>query len=249
MAAFGQALPTIRQRVQQDLNLPGLPKNKVLATVVRLIDKTAIRVGNDEYAKTNESFGATTMREDHVDIVNGSKLRFRFRGKSGIEHEIEVTDKKLAKIVQQCQELPGEELFHYINDDGDICRIYSEDVNAYLRELSGQDFTAKDFRTWVGTSQAALELESIGPCETQTDAKKNLTAMVKAVSQRLGNKPPACRKYYIHPIIFESYVSGSLLESMKSPSEPDSPEGLRREELCVLELVLKHVPQTVTVAA
>lgn len=242
MAAFAAALPAIRQRVQQDLGLPALPKQKVLATVVRLLERTCIRVGNEEYAKDNNSYGLTTMREEHVDI-NGYKLRFHFRGKSGLVHDIKLTDRKLASILRDCQEIPGHELFHYIDDEGKVCNINSEDVNAYLREITGQDFTAKDFRTWVGSGETALELEQIGPASSETEAKKNVVAAIKAVASKLGNKPSTCRNFYVHPAVIESYMDGTLFEAMKTAPHTTSPHSLRREELCVLEVIAKRVPE------
>jgi DNA topoisomerase-1 len=241
MAAFGQALPGIRKRLKEDLDLPGLPRNKVLATVVRLLETTCIRVGNEEYAKTNESYGLTTMREDHVEVT-GKRLRFRFRGKSGLDHDIELTDAKIAKIVAQCQCIPGHELFHYLDEEGESCKISSEDVNQYLREITGQEFTAKDFRTWAGTGQTALELESMGPFTSETEAKKNVIAAIKAVSSKLGNRPATCRKYYVHPAVLEAYMSGALHEAMARATDSESLYGLRREEACVLELVRAHEP-------
>ncbi len=247
MAAFGEALPAIRKRVQHDLDLPELPKNKVLATVVRLLERTCIRVGNEEYAKENDSYGLTTMREDHVEI-SGRKLHFHFRGKSGLEHDIELTDRKLAKIVAECQCLPGEELFRYLAGDGAICRICSEDVNEYLREITGQDFTAKDFRTWVGSTQAALELEGIGPSTAETEAKKNVVAAVKSVAQKLGNKPSTCRKYYIHPAVLNSYSDGTLFEKLQARRESSGECVLRREEAALLQLVQSTAAETLIAA-
>jgi DNA topoisomerase-1 len=234
MASFGETLPTIRKQVEQDLALPGLPRRKVLATVVRLLETTCIRVGNEEYAKENHSFGLTTLRDKHVEI-HGHQLRFHFRGKSGQNHDIELTDGKLARIIAKCQCLPGAELFHYVEADGSVSRIGSEDVNDYLREITGQDFTAKDFRTWVGTGQALLHLEAFGPCASESAAKKNVVEAVKAVAARLGNKPSTCRKYYIHPAVFDSYSDGSLFKKIEACTEAGA--ALRREELCVLKLV------------
>ena len=236
MTAFAAALPEIRKQVQEDLDLPGMPKQKVLATVVRLLETTSIRVGNDEYAKANGSYGLTTMKEHHVEI-SGRKLRFHFRGKSGLEHDIELTDRKLASIVHECQSIPGKELFHYVDDGGEICRIHSEDVNDYLREISGDDFTAKDFRTWIGTGQAALALEAIGPCESQTLVKKNVVSAIKAVAAKLGNRPATCRKYYVHPAILDAYSEGTLFEALRRSADSASAYGLRREEIGVLAIV------------
>ena len=247
MAAFGEALPGIRKRVQEDLALPGLPKNKVLATVVKLLETTCIRVGNEEYAKENESYGLTTMRDQHVEIT-GRKMHFRFRGKSGLDHDIELTDPKLAKIVQQCQDIPGEELFQYYSEDGSTAKIYSEDVNEYLREITGQGFTAKDFRTWVGTGQAALHLEAMGPAESDTEAKKKVLEAIKSVAKKLGNKPSTCRKYYVHPVVLDSYANGTLVKSMMIECDCSAPHALKREEQCVLKMVLAHVPDPAVAA-
>lgn len=213
MIAFSEALPTLRERIEHDLALPGLPREKVLATVVRLMELTRIRVGNEEYAKTNKSFGLTTMRDRHVD-VSGSTIRFKFRGKSGVKHDIEISDRRLARIVKRCQDIPGQELFQYIDDNGDRQSIDSGAVNAYLREITGQDFTAKDFRTWAGTVLAALKLQDIGAAESATAIKKALIQAVKTVAEYLGNRPATCRKYYVHPAILDAYQSGTLLQVM-----------------------------------
>ncbi|WP_341532027.1 DNA topoisomerase IB (plasmid) [Nostoc sp. UHCC 0302] len=214
MIAFGQALPKLRQRVQQDLALPGLPKEKVLATIVKLLEITKIRVGNEEYAQTNKSFGLTTMRDRHVDI-SGCKLKFKFRGKSGVEHEIDLSERRLAKIVKKCQELPGQELFQYQGSEGSHQPINSSDVNGYLSEITELDFTAKDFRTWFGTVLAVQELYNLGKFKSQTEAKKNITQAIKNVADELGNRPATCRKYYIHPGVLDAYIDGSLLAIME----------------------------------
>jgi DNA topoisomerase-1 len=239
MIAFGTVLAVIRNRVAQDLARPGLPKEKVLATVVRLLETTFIRVGNDEYAKENDSFGLTTMRNRHVHI-EGAKLMFRFRGKSGQEHAIQLTDRKLARIVRQCQELPGYDLFEYLNECGEACTIGSGDVNRYLRDISGQDFTAKDFRTWAGTVLAACELNEEGPAATATAEKQAVVAAVKSVARRLGNRPATCRKYYIHPAILDAYHEGTLFDAMKRGEEQNSAYaglGLRPEEYCCMVII------------
>jgi DNA topoisomerase-1 len=235
MIAFAKALPPIRKRVEADLRLTGLPRNKVLAVVVKLLETTCMRVGNDEYAKANCSFGLTTLRDRHVQIF-GHKLKFKFRGKSGLEHDIEVDDRHLARIVQQCQDIPGYELFQYIDDDGNPCDIDSADVNAYLREIAGEDFTAKDFRTWAGTGLAAQALAEIGPGHTQTESKKNIVSAIKSVAQRLGNRPATCRAYYVHPAILDAYQDGTLIEAMRRPPAR-CPDGLNPEEVCVMALV------------
>jgi len=243
--AFGEALPKIRQRTAEDLALPGLPREKVLATVLQLLEITRIRVGNEEYAQTNRSFGLTTMRDRHVDIF-GAKLRFKFRGKSGVEHDIELSDRRLAKIVKRCQDIPGQELFQYLDDDGQRQPISSEDVNAYLREITNLDFTAKDFRTWSGTVLAALELNALGPFNSQTEGKKNVTQAIKDVAKQLGNRPATCRKYYIHPAILDAYLDGSLFQIMEqalAQKSADSPSELHSEEQAVLKLLKQHLIQ------
>ncbi len=218
MALFGEALPKIRRRVEKDLKLPGLPRNKVLATIVQLLERTFIRVGNEEYARENKSFGLTTMQDRHVD-VKGSKLRFRFRGKSGINHEVDVTDRRIAKTISKLQDLPGQELFQYVDDEGEVGNITSQDVNAYLKEITGEDFTAKDFRTWAGTVLAAIALHAAGDFETKQQAKSNIKNAVAAVSKILGNTPAICRKCYVHPAVFESYLSKNAIEGLKEKTE------------------------------
>ena len=214
MVSFGQAISKIRKRVDEDLSLPGLPRNKVLATVVHLLERTFIRVGNEEYARDNKSFGLTTMRDQHVE-VKGSKLEFRFRGKSGIRHEVDVADRRIAKIVSKLQDLPGQELFQYVDDDGEVGDITSQDVNDYLREITNEDFTAKDFRTWAGTVMAAIALQAVGGFETKKQAKANIKTAISAVSKVLRNTPAICRKCYIHPAILETYLSGDAIEGLK----------------------------------
>ncbi|HET6384060.1 MAG TPA: DNA topoisomerase IB [Armatimonadota bacterium] len=206
---FGESLPTIRQRVQHDLSRPGMPREKVLATIVQLLESSLIRVGNEEYARSNKSFGLTTLRNRHVD-VHGSNLQFHFRGKSGKRHIIDVKDRRLARIIRRLQDLPGQELFEYVDDAGQIHTVHSQDVNGYLKEISGHDFTAKDFRTWAGTALAAVELAAFGCCESVTEAKKNIASAIESVSKRLGNTRAICRKCYVHPAILEAYLNGSL---------------------------------------
>jgi len=211
---FAAALPRIRRRVARDLARPGLPREKVLATVVRLLETTRARIGNEEYARENESFGLTTLRERQV-RVRGSRLRFRFRGKSGVEHAIELDDRRLAGIVRRMQDLPGEELFRYLDDDRETRRIESADVNAYLKEISGEDFSSKDFRTWAGTVLAARALHALGPCSTQAEGRRNLAQAIAAVAGALGNTTAVCRKCYVHPEILESYLEGELGDFMQ----------------------------------
>jgi DNA topoisomerase-1 len=214
MQAFGKALPRLRQVADRDLNRPGMPKRKVLAAVVKLLETTYIRIGNEEYAEENGSFGLTTLRNQHCQILGGV-LKFKFRGKSGQHHEIKVEDKRLARIIRKCKDIPGSSLFEYLDEDGQPQTLESGDVNAYLREISGGDFTAKDFRTWGGTCLAAnFLLEELGEQEPENStakaAKSALVDVVKNVACKLGNKPATCRKYYIHPAILESFTAGTL---------------------------------------
>jgi DNA topoisomerase-1 len=211
LPVFGQTLPEIRGRVVSDLALPGLPRQKTLATVVRLLDRSLIRVGNVAYARENDSYGLTTLRDDHVD-VSGATVRFVFRGKSGKLHEIDVQDRRVARIIRRLQDLPGQPLFQYLDDDGEPRTIDSEDVNTYLQEIAIEDFTAKDFRTWAGTVLAARSLRDLGPFETETAMKANIVAAVDAVAGRLGNTRAVCRAAYIHPAVFLGYESGELCE-------------------------------------
>ena len=221
MVPFARALPRLRRRVERDLALPGLPREKVLATVVRLLETTLIRVGNEEYARENESFGLTTLRERQV-RVRGGKLSFRFRGKSGVEHTIELTDRRLAAIMRRVQDLPGEELFRYVDDEGETRRIESSDVNAYLKEISGQDFTSKDFRTWAGTVLAARALARLQAPGSQAEGKRNIATAIEAVAKLLGNTKAVCRKCYVHPAIVESYLEGRLGERLRGGHEERS---------------------------
>ena len=214
MLEFGRALPKIRAAVERDLALPGLPRAKVLATVVQLLETTLIRVGNEEYAKTNKSFGLTTMRDRHVD-VKGETLRFHFRGKSGIEHNVDIRDRRMAKIVARLHDLPGQELFQYVDDDGTRHGIDSQDVNDYLHEIAGGDFTAKDFRTLVGTVFCALALAAYEKTSSQKETKQNLVDAIKRVAERLGNTPAVCRKAYIHPAIVDEYLSSGALKMVE----------------------------------
>jgi DNA topoisomerase-1 len=216
MRIFGKVLPRIRRATGRDLTRKGLPKRKVLAAVVRLLETTYIRIGNEEYAEENGSFGLTTLRNQHVEIL-GNILKFRFRGKSGQRHEIKIEDRRLARILRRCKDIPGSALFGYLDESGQPQTIESGDVNEYLREISGGDFTAKDFRTWGGTCLAAsFLLEKCAGTESTTEGndatKAALVEMVKEVASKLGNKPATCRKYYIHPALVECYSAGSLRE-------------------------------------
>jgi len=238
MIMFSQALPKLRQRLEHDLSLPGLPKEKVLAAIVRLMELTRIRVGNEEYARTNQSYGLTTLRDEHVDIT-GSKIQFQFRGKSGVEHDIELADKRLAKIVKRCQDVPGQELFQYRDEAGQYQSIGSSDVNDYLRAITEQDFTAKDFRTWAGTVLAASELAGIGTFTSETAAKKNIVQAIKTVSSHLRNRPATCRKYYVHPAILDAYMDESLHQLMQKHTATliESSFALKPAELAVVAML------------
>jgi DNA topoisomerase-1 len=247
MMAFAAALPRIRARVEADLARPGLPREKVLATVVRLLETTLIRVGNEEYARANRSFGLTTMRDRHV-AVSGRSVRFGFRGKSGIRHTIDLNDRRLARVVKRCRDLPGQELFQYLDDDGRPQSIDSADVNAYLREVTGDDFTAKDFRTWAGTVLAALALREFESFDSQTQAKKNVLRAIERVSERLGNTPTVCRKCYVHPEVINAYLDGSMLETLKQIADREMAESLhdlRPEEAAVLALLRQRLAQEI----
>jgi len=244
MLVFSQSLPQIRQRLEHDLSLPGLPKEKVLATIIRLMELTRVRVGNEEYARSNQSYGLTTLRDEHVDI-KGSKIQFHFRGKSGVEHEIELADKRLAKIVKRCQDIPGQELFQYRDATGEYQAIDSGDVNAYLKAITEQDFTAKDFRTWAGTVLAAAELADIGTFTSETGAKKNIVQAIKTVASYLRNRPATCRKYYIHPAILDAYMDESLHQVMEEHAAAivEKSHALKPEELAVVAMLEQQLMQ------
>src|SRR5213080_53028 len=224
LADFAKALPRIRRRVAHEMRLPGLPREKVLATVVRLLERTFIRIGNAEYARENKSFGLTTMQGRHV-TVKGARLRFRFRGKSGRQHEVDVTDRRIANIVSKCQDLPGQDLFQYVDDEGEVRNVTSQDVNDYLREITNENFTAKDFRTWAGTVLAAIALGAQGEFETKKRAKANVKTAICAVAELLGNTPAICRKCYVHPAIVKAYLSGRQIpgvgEAIKNTNNID----------------------------
>ena len=218
---FGRALPAIRRRINRDLARPGLPREKVLAAVVKLLETTFIRVGNDEYARQNRSFGLTTMRDGHV-RVSGSKVRFLFRGKSGVQHELELDDRRLARIVEQCRDLPGQELFQYLDENGKVVDVGSEDVNAYLKEITGTGFTSKDFRTWAGTVLATKLLGAAEACTSAAAAKKLIAGAIDQVAKRLGNTRAVCRKCYVHPAVIEAYLDGSITRAMGKPTESEA---------------------------
>lgn len=236
MIAFGKALPRIRRHVARDLARRKLDRRKVLAAMVRLLETTLMRIGNEEYAKQNQSFGLSTMRDRHVKIGRGT-LRFEFRGKSGKSHEIDLHDPRLAAIVRQAQDLPGQDLFQYLDENGAVQKIGSVDVNEYLRAIAGEEFSAKDFRTWAGTVLAAVVLREFEKVETKAEAKRNLVAAIERVASRLGNTPAICRKCYVHPVVMESYLDGHALERMATRADDALKGGLtdlNAEELAVL---------------
>ena len=240
MVAFGRALPAIRAHVEAALSRPGLGREKVLALVVRLLEITLIRVGNEEYARDNASFGLTTLRRQHVAVAGGA-LRFRFRGKSGKEHAFGIRDPRLSRIVRRCQELPGQELFRYVDVRGRTRGVGSADVNAYVRAVSGRDFTAKDFRTWAGTVRAAYALGALEPFSSVRQAKRNLARAVESVAARLGNTPAICRRCYIHPVVVETYLGGALRAALRRRGSRPRPGGLNPHEQSVLSLLIARL--------
>ena len=236
MVLFGETLPQLRARCESDLRRRGLPRDKVLATAVTLLDRTLIRIGNPAYAKENQSFGLTTLRDRHVDF-NGAKCTFSFQGKSGKKHCIELDDRRLARIVRRCRDIPGYELFQYYDENDERGVIGSSDVNAYLRETPGEDFTAKDFRTWGGTVHAAMVLDDLGEAEDEKEAQKNVVAMVKRVAERLGNTTAVCRKYYVHPAIIDAYLQGELCAAWTDCLKREGEPQLEPEENAVLHFL------------
>ena len=239
MIHFAAALPMIRDHVRKDLAKPGLTREKVLATVVSVMEQTHIRVGNQEYAKENKSYGLTTMMNRHV-RVDGSEITFDFQGKSRVHHTISLHDKKLARVIKQCSDLPGHELFQFLDHDGNHHAIHSDDVNEYLREITGQHFTAKDFRTWAGSVLACDLLREFGPFETATQAKKNVVEAIKTVAEKLGNTPSVCRKCYVHPAVLEAYLGGITAKEAKREIEreiADHEHALHAEERALIELL------------
>ncbi len=241
MLAFSAVLPSIRKRIARDLALDGLPREKVLATVVQLLECTGIRVGNDEYARANRSFGLTTLRSRHVE-VSGSTLRFEFKGKSGKVHSVAVNDRRLARIVRRCQSLPGETLFQYVDDQQERQTIDSGDVNDYLREITGQDFTAKDFRTWAGTVLALEELSGLEPAESEREAKSIVLGAIDRVAGQLNNTRAVCRKYYVHPAVLEAYQAGSMavLTANGNRKAATAMKGLAPNERALVRLLTKQ---------
>jgi len=245
MLEFSEVLPRLRETIERDLRAPDLSRRQILATVIRLLDRTLIRVGNDEYARENRSFGLTTLRRRHV-AVDGTLLRFSFRGKSGVEHDVAIDDARLARIVQRCQDLPGSILFQYVDSAGKRQVISSDDVNARLREIAGRDVTAKDFRTWGGTMHAAIALRTMGPAASKREADRNVLRALDQVSRELGNTRTVCRKYYVHPALLEAYYEGRTIPA--SDGNGDGTQGgrrvraprgaaLRRDETAVLQFL------------
>lgn len=240
MIPFAHLLPQVRKRIRRDLNLKGMQRQKVLAAVVQLLEKTLIRVGNEEYAKSNKSFGLTTLRNKHV-TVKGNKVIFKFRGKSGVDHVIDVSDSRLARIIQRCQEISGQHLFDYKDDEGVRQKITSEDVNQYLREIMGEEYTAKDYRTWRGTVLMAKALSDGDMRTSDKHERKMITQAVKSVAEKLGNTPAVCRNYYVHPAIIYAYREGQLhrilgdLENLKQEVA-----ALLPEETAVLRVLKEH---------
>jgi DNA topoisomerase-1 len=251
MLAFAQALPKIRARCGEDLALAGLPREKVLATIVRLLEGTLVRVGNEEYARENKSFGLTTMRTRHVE-VDGATVRFQFRGKSGVDHSVDMTDRRVARVIRRCQDLPGQELFQYLDEKGERHSVDSQDVNEYIKAAAGDDFTAKDFRTWAGTVLAARALQEMEAFGTEAQAKRNVVQAIEHVSQRLGNTKAVCRKCYVHPAVIDAYLDGSMLRTLKRRAEAEMREALDElpaEEAAVLTLLRKRLAREASNAA
>lgn len=245
MVLFGKTLPAIRRRVERDLSLKGQQREKILATIVRLLETTFIRVGNEEYARHNDSFGLTTMRDRHVE-VSGSQIRFEFRGKSGIQHTIDLDDRRLATIVKRSRDLPGYELFQYVDEAGTRHSVDSADVNRYIRDAGGHEFTAKDFRTWAGTLLAAQALQAFEAFDTQTQAKRNVMRAIETVAKRLGNTKTVCRKCYIHPEVLNAYLDGSLMQTLRRRVNKElttSLQALPPEEAAVLALLQGRLSQ------
>ncbi len=245
MLVFGEKLPLIRARVAHDIALPGLPRARVLATVVRLLEKTLARIGNEEYARTNKSFGLTTLRHRHAQ-VHGSHVTFDFRAKHGIERHIDLSDRRLANIIRKLEDLPGQELFQYEDEHGHMHHVDSHDVNAYLQEITGEDITAKDFRTWAATNLAAMALRELERYDSAAAAKKNVLRAVESVAKLLGNTPSVCRKCYIHPAIFDGYLDGSLLEGLRERAEATLEahgHALTAEEVAVTAFLSRRLAQ------
>jgi DNA topoisomerase I len=245
MINFGKALPKIRKEVDRALALPGLPRDKVLATIVYLLEATMMRIGNDEYARENKSYGLTTLRNRHVKI-DGSEVEFRFRGKSGVYHDVKVHDRRLARIIQRTRDLPGQDLFQYLDEDGERHTVGSSDVNDYLRTITGEDYTAKDFRTWSGTVLAAMALQEFEAVDSDAQAKKNVVRAIESVAERLGNTPSVCRKCYVHPAVLDAYLDGTMLEGLRARAGESLVQDLQHlqpEEAAVLAMLERRLAQ------
>jgi len=244
MLEFSEILPLLRERVERDLKSEDLARNQLLATVIRLLDRTLIRVGNDEYARENRSFGLTTLRRRHVQ-TSGDSIRFTFRGKSGVEHNVSITDRRLARIIQRCQELPGQEIFQYVDADAKPQAVTSDDVNAHLREITGRDVTAKDFRTWGGTMHAALALQAMGQAASKREADANIVKALDIVCERLGNTRAVCRKYYVHPALINAYLMGRTVAlpsaAIRRHVRRNKTAALRRDEVAVLQFLQDEI--------
>ncbi len=234
------AIAAARAKVQEHLALPGMPREKVLAALIRLLDVTGMRVGNEESAAENHTYGLTTLRNQHVQ-VEGATLRFHFTGKSGVKHEMKITDRRLARIVRQCHDLPGQHLFQYVDETGEPRGVSSSDVNDYLRDATGETLTARDFRTWAGTVECAIALRDIGESSSETDAKKNVVAAIRTAAEKLGNRVATCRAYYVHPAVPDAYLEGTLLGTMAKVEEAAA-EGLSQDECAVLAVVRRYRP-------
>lgn len=240
MIGFAMKLPAIRARLEEDLRRPGLSREKVIATIIQLLDVTMIRIGNEEYAQANKSFGLTTLRNRHV-TIEGAAIEFHFKGKSGVAHTIRITEPRLARIVRRMRELPGQELFQYVDNEGVRHSIGSADVNDYLKTITGENYTAKDFRTWSGTVQTVIALKSLGPGETITETKKKIREAIEVTAKKLGNTPTICRKCYVHPAVLEAYANGDMFDL---PKKKES-EGLQiyLDEAFTLELLQQELNQ------
>jgi DNA topoisomerase-1 len=245
MLSFGKALPAIRVAVDAALKLPGQPREKVLATIVHLLEVTMMRIGNEEYARTNKSFGLTTLRSRHVK-VDGKAVEFRFRGKSGVFHTIKLEDRRLARIIARTRDLPGQDLFQYVDDDGEQHTVGSADVNDYLRAITGEDYTAKDFRAWSGTVLAALALQEFEKFDSEAQAKKNIVRAIESVAEKLGNTPTICRKCYVHPAVIDAYLDGTIMDALRARATRqlvDDLHNLSPEEAAVLALLQQRLQQ------
>lgn len=243
---FAESLPSIRQRTEEDLLIPGMPRAKVMATIVRLLEHTLIRIGNREYAKVNQSFGLSTLQDRHL-IIAGKDLMFHFHGKSGKEHKIKVLDNRLARIIRRLHELPGHELFQYYDEKGVHRVADSSEVNDYLRDIAGRDFTAKEFRTWGATVVAAHAFAERGPFRTQSEARRNVSAAIKRAAEKLGNRPAVCGKYYVHPAVTTAYLSGKLTQNVEDRECPGQNScGLQPGEKWVLNIIREYESEAKT---